>query len=242
MTKASCPGCAKVVAVAGPSSPIAGKLMRHHQPGGGMCPWGGKHKARKRELVHPCAWCAELPLADAQPRTVEELAAGTWRPPEPRPATGGTLKLCATHRREHQRALKAGARDRYRTKQYGLTPERWRQLVAAQGGACACGLTHSKSRGTNGSQAKDAAVLAVDHSHARQAECVAAGRHGPETACEHCVRGALGRQCNQVILGRFTSAQLRALADYQDNPTAQRLGWWDESENDDDNDGNGQGN
>lgn len=232
MTKASCPNCGKVVEVAEASSAIAGRLLRHHQPGAGkMCPLGGKHRALKRELIHPCARCAELP---ERPDFLRDgTIADQYRPPTPRPVTGGTLKLCATHRREHTAARKTRARDQYRAKSYGLTPERWRELVAAQGGACACGLTHSKSRGTNGSQAKDAAVLAVDHSHERQAECVAAGRHGPETACEHCVRGALGRRCNREIIGRFTSDQLRRLADYMDNPTAQRLGWWDDPTDDD---------
>jgi hypothetical protein len=235
VTKASCPGCGKVVAVAGPSSAIAGRLLRHRSAsGGGMCPEGGKHRALKRELIHPCKRCRTLPDASAQPRTVEELAAGSWRPAEPRPLKA--RGYCASHLRDVIAEERERGRNQRRAKSYGLTPERWQELVAAQGNACACGLTHSKSRGTNGSQAAHAAVLHTDHDHARQAECVAAGRHGPETACEHCVRGALGRRCNREIIGRFTSDQLRRLADYMENPTAQRLGWWDDPTDDTDDD------
>lgn len=222
MTKASCPGCGKVVEVAGPSSATSGRLLRHRSAsGGGMCPLGGKHRALKRELIHPCARCAELP--EPWPGAYDEPGHRVGvhsRPPEPRPVTGGTLKLCATHRREHTAALKAGAADRQRTRRFGVTRDDWLQLIAAQGGGCACGLTHAKS----------ARGLASDHDHGREAECVRLGRHPAGQACKHCMRGALGTQCNQVVMGRFTSDQLRRLADYQDNPTAQRLGWWDDDD------------
>lgn len=216
MTKASCPGCGKVVAVAGPSSDIAGRLLRHREPGAGrMCPRGGKHRALKRELIHPCARCAELPELGAVPWSPQ-----WWRPEVPRPVTGGTLKLCATHRREHVAALKTGAADRQRTRRFGVTRAEWHDLIAAQGGGCACGLPHATSKRR----------LVADHDHDREAECVRLGRHPAGRACTHCVRGALGTQCNQVVVGRFTSAQLRNLADYQDHPTAERLGWWDETD------------
>jgi hypothetical protein len=222
VTKASCPHCGKVVEVAGPSSAIAGRLLRHRQPcAGRMCPLGGTHRALKRELVHPCARCAELPPADDADRL--GLVQRETRPPEPRPVTGGRLELCATHRREHTAALKTGAADRQRTRRFGLTRADWHDLIAAQGGGCACGLTHATSKRR----------LAADHDHDREAECVRLGRHPAGQACKHCVRGALGTQCNQVVIGRFTSDQLRRLADYQDHPTAQRLGWWDDDSDDD---------
>lgn len=225
--KARCPGCAKVVAVAGPSSATAGRLLRHRSAsGGGMCPWGGKHKALKRELIHPCARCAELPT-DPGPfvGTTEERET---RPAVPRPVTGGTLKLCATHRRAHTAALKERAADAQRGRRFGVTKDDWLQLIAAQGGGCACGLTHATSKRR----------LAAEHDHDREAECVRLGRHPAGKACRRCVRGAAGGQCNREIIGRFTSAQLRNLADYMDTPTAQRLGWWDDDDDNDDEQGN----
>jgi hypothetical protein len=224
VTKASCPGCGKVVEVAGASSAIAGRLLRHHQPGAGkMCPLGGKHKALKRELIHPCARCAELPTLGEVERDRPGLGPATEiRPEVPRPVTGGTLKLCATHRREHTAARKAVKADGQRKHRFGVTKDDWLQLIAAQGGGCACGLTHAKSR----------RGLAADHDHDREAECVRLGRHSAGQACKRCVRGGAGDQCNRTILGRFTSDQLRRLADYMDNPTAQRLGWWDDPTDD----------
>jgi hypothetical protein len=231
VTKAKCPHCGKVVEVAGPSSAIAGRLVRHRRllarhdhpgPTRGMCSAGGTHRALKRELIHPCARCAELP-----PRP-DFLRDGTiaeqYRPAIPRPVTGGTLKLCATHRREHTAALKERAADAQRTRRFGVTKAEWRQLIAAQGGGCACGLTHATSKRR----------LAADHDHDREAECVRLGRHSAGQACKRCVRGGAGDQCNRTILGRFTSDQLRRLADYMDNPTAQRLGWWDDPTDDTD--------
>jgi hypothetical protein len=239
VTKASCPGCGKVVAVAGESSPIAGRLLRHHSAsGGGMCPKGGKHRALRRELIHPCKRCAalsELPALPGGYEAVEHLPGDgqleQYRPATPRPVTGGTLKLCATHRREHTAALKEGRADRLRERRFGVTREEWKQLKAAQGGGCACGVDHRSSR----------IRLVGDHDHEREKECVRLGRHEASDAkvsraCKRCMRGAAGGQCNQVIIGRFTSAQLRNLADYMDNPTAQRLGWWNDDDDDDDDD------
>ena len=232
MTKASCPGCGKVVAVAGESSPIAGRLVRHRSvPGSGygMCPRGGKHRPTKRELVHPCKRCRALPTLGE----LEAIRPGMGADLESRPDVPRPIKArgyCASHLRDVIAEERQRGRDRRREKTYGLTPERFRELVAAQGGGCACGLTHSRSR----RKGVPVLALATDHDHDRQAECVRLGRHGPETACEHCVRGAAGRRCNTEIIGRFTSAQLRNLADYMDNPTAQRLGWWDDDTTDDD--------
>ena len=233
MTKASCPGCGKVVAVAGESSPIAGRLVRHRSAiDSQMCPLGGTHRATKRELVHPCKRCAELPPARPGDRTRGHRVGAHSRPPVPRPIKA--RGYCASHLRDVIAEERQRGRDRRREKTYGLTPERFRELVAAQGGACACGLTHARSRTRDSSAAGAAMALAVDHDHDRQAECVRLGRHGPETACEHCVRGAAGRRCNREIIGRFTSTQLRNLADYMDTPTAQRIGWWDDDPTDDD--------
>lgn len=219
MIRALCPTCTKVVAVAGPTSAIAGRLVRHRTPAGaalGMCAAGGVHKARKRDLIHPCARCAELPaLADVE---FNEFGtpAGPWRPDIPRPTSGSRPPLCSSHRREHTAALKTSAADRRRQDRYGITAQEFAELKDAQGGGCACGLLHEHSdRG-----------LATDHDHAREAECVRLGRHPAGQACKFCVRGAAGTQCNAVVLGRFTPTQLENLAAYMRHPTAERLGWW----------------
>lgn len=223
--KARCPGgatgpCGKVVAVVEASAPGGRPALyfsNHRRPGGGNCSVGRGDPVRKRDLIHPCRRCAELPATVESEHGIHQ----EYRPPVPRPVTGkGRLLLCATHRREHTAALKDGAADRQRARRFGVTVERWRELIAAQGGGCACGLTHSQSKKR----------LAADHDHAREAECVRLGRHPAGSACEHCVRGGLGDQCNRLVVGRFTSDQLRRLADYMDNPTAQRLGWWDDDE------------
>lgn len=236
--KAKCPGgatgpCGKVVGVV-----EAGALgerpvlwfANHRRPGGGNCSIGRGDRVRKADLIHPCKRCAALEPIPTGGASEPDAIGTKYRPPAPRPVKA--RGYCASHLRDVVAQERERDRDKRRAKHYGLTPARFRQLVDAQGGGCACGLTHSRSRSTSGSQAAGAAVLAVDHDHARQAECVRLGRHGPETACGHCVRGAAGRRCNREILGRFSSAQLRNLADYQDNPTAQRLGWWDDDTTD----------
>lgn len=231
--KATCPDCQKVVSVVERGAlgeRVLLNIAGHRRPGGGMCSASGD-RARKRDLVHPCKRCRDLPPMPTSGLVAPEAIGTEYRPPVPRPLKA--RGYCATHLRDVQAEERQRGRDQRRAKTYGLTPQRFAELVDAQGGGCACGLTHSKSRSTRGSQAKDAAVLAVDHDHDRQAECVRLGRHGPETACERCVRGALGRRCNREIIGRFTSDQLRRLADYQDNPTAQRIGWWDDPADDD---------
>jgi hypothetical protein len=222
--KATCPDCGKTL----PVSP-AGYFPRHRRPTSGTCVAGPSSlKARKRDLIHPCKRCQALPLLSEVEHNEFGTPAAARRPPTPRPVKA--RGYCASHLRDVEQEERERARDQRRAKHYGLTPERFAELVAAQGDACACGLTHARSRTRDSSAAGAAMALAVDHDHDRQAECVRLGRHRPETACEHCVRGALGRRCNTEIIGRFTSAQLRNLADYMDTPTAQRLGWWDDDE------------
>jgi hypothetical protein len=180
---------------------------------------------RKRDLVHPCVNCAALPVA--WPGAYDEPGhrAGVHsRPPSPRPVA--RKRRCASHLREHEAHLREGRRDRLRETRYGITGKEFGELVIAQGGGCACGLTHAQSRNHQGKLA-----LHADHDHEREAACVAAGRHPAGVACKHCVRGALGARCNREIVGRFTPDQLRRLADYIEHPTAQRIGWWDQDSN-----------
>jgi hypothetical protein len=188
---------------------------------GGNCPASFK-LARIRDLVHPCKRCRELP----EPRDGAYAEPGHQvgvhsRPPAPRPLKA--RGYCASHLREVQRAERERAADRRRGKHYGITRLEFAELLAAQGGGCACGKVHGATR-RNGSPIRQPAT---DHDHGRQAACVAAGRHDADTCCKRCVRGALGLRCNREIVGRFTPEQLRNLADYIERPTAQRLGWWD---------------
>lgn len=222
MDRARCPTCTKIVTVAGESSPIKGRLLRHRRgvvdqmAGDGMCPSGGQHRARIADLIHPCVDCAALPPLVSDDEYDQAPGVTTARPPRPRP-TSGRPPRCTTHRKELRAAQRERAADTQRTRRFGITRAQFEALVAVQGAACACGVDHASSRRRP----------SVDHDHARQAQCIAAGRHGPETCCTWCVRGILGDQCNRVVIARYTPAQLRALADYQERPTAQRLGWWD---------------
>lgn len=223
--KATCRDCGKVVGVVPAADPP--RFAGHRRPTGGMC-LGSAERVLKRDLIHPCRRCAALPARPEHP-AFQELAT-EHRPATPRPVKA--RGYCASHLRDVIAEERQRERDRRRAKRYGITPVQFAELVAAQGGTCACGLTHARSR------RKGVAVLALatDHDHARQAECVRLGRHDDTTCCEHCVRGGLGRRCNTEIIGRFTSDQLRRLADYQDHPTAERLGWWNETDDDDDDD------
>lgn len=230
--RATCPTCGKVCRIASAGSPAAGLFLQHRPQGAakGWCASGGT-RVRARDLVHGCKRCQALPVLPALPGGYEALEhlPADGDPEKYRPATPRPVKArgyCASHLREVVAAERERGRDQYRERNYGLTPARFRELVDAQDGTCACGSTHARSRTAKTAQL----ALAVDHHHGRQAECVAAGRHGPETCCEHCVRGALGRRCNTEIVGRFTADQLRNLADYMDHPTAELLGWWDETE------------
>jgi hypothetical protein len=214
--RATCPACGKVLALVGEP---AKSFPAHRRPEGGNCPSSWK-LARKRDLVHPCKRCRALPLLPAVGATGEEWAA-ELRPAVPRPLKA--RGYCASHLREVEREQRERAADQRRGKRYGITKAEFAELLAAQGGGCACGRVHGVTR-RNGSPIR---LPAVDHDHAREAQCVTAGRHPEGVACKRCVRGALGGQCNREIVGRFTPDQLRRIADYMERSTAQRLGWWD---------------
>jgi hypothetical protein len=125
------------------------------------------------------------------------------RPPRPRPAVHGgpRSRRCATHWREHLAALRARRHVTYVTKTYSLSAEEQAALWAFQGERCPCGRKPTRRPDT-------------DHDHS----CCS----GP-TSCGRCVRGLCCRACNKDVLGRYSAAQLRALADYLDNPPMQRL-------------------
>jgi hypothetical protein len=114
--------------------------------------------------------------------------------------------MCATHRRAHRAAARAAAHDTYRARMYGLTGEEARALWVFQGSACPCGRQPSRRPDTD-----------HDHRLAREHD------HDVDQACPGCLRGLCCRACNTYVLGRYSAAQLRALADYLDHPPYQRM-------------------
>lgn len=125
------------------------------------------------------------------------------RPTTPRPAPHGgpRSRRCATHHLAWKRARRTKTRDTRVRRVYGLSPEQHAELWTFQGEACICGRRPSR--------APD-----IDHDHA----CC----DGP-ASCGRCVRGLLCRQCNREVIGRYSAEQLRALADYIENPPMARL-------------------
>jgi hypothetical protein len=83
-----------------------------------------------------------------------------------------------------------------RLRQMGLTPERYDELLASQGGGCAiCGSADSRQPG---------ARFHIDHDG--QAGCCP-----PNRACDNCRRGLLCRPCN-IGIGLFDHDPERLLA------------------------------
>lgn len=121
--------------------------------------------------------------------------------PRPAPHGGPRSRRCATHHRAHRKGQKARAHVTYVLKTYSLSADEQAELWAFQGERCPCGRKPSRKPDT-------------DHDHA----CCS----GP-TSCGRCVRGLLCRACNKEVLGRYNAAQLRALADYLDNPPMARM-------------------
>lgn len=146
-------------------------------------------------MEHLCTACLSAPTQPPQPRPIAWVS------------DGGRIKLCATHLRARRVAEKASRRTAEVTKKYGISYEDQVALWDYQGQRCPCGR---KPR-----QAPDS-----DHDHNKAREQCS---HALNHACPECFRGFADRQCNQVVLARYTSTQLRALADYLDDPPYQRL-------------------
>lgn len=86
----------------------------------------------------------------------------------------------------------------YRLKQYGLTPERFEEMLAAQGYACA--MCHGPF--------EEGERIAIDHDHAC---CPDAKR-----SCGRCVRALLHPRCNFIVgyveqYGELVGAYLQSL-------------------------------
>jgi len=123
------------------------------------------------------------------------------RAPRAAPHGGPRSRRCATHWRVHRKAQKARTALVRVKRVYNVDAAQHAALWAFQGEHCPCGRRPTRMPDT-------------DHDHA----CCA----GP-TSCGACVRGLVCRACNREVLGRYTAVQLRALADYLDDPPAARM-------------------
>ena len=142
--------------------------------------------------------------AKPEPFCVDCRAEGVTRR---RPIASGTRRpRCDTHTRAARRRAQAAAHGRSLASRYGMTPEQYAALYAAQNGLCAiCRVARGIAR-----------RLAVDHDH--KAGC----GHHPDTGCPRCWRGLLCKRCNQLI-GWYSAAQLDRAARYLDDPPARKL-------------------
>ena len=144
---------------------------------------------------HPCVDCAKLPPDS--------------RPPKPRPAHlfgRKRLRRCTTCERAVRRLAKVSRRVTHVSSKFGISREDQIALWAYQGERCVCGRKPTR--------APDA-----DHDHklAREHD------HPDDQACPECFRMFACRSCNTYLIGRYTSAQLRAVADAIDDPPYQRM-------------------
>lgn len=110
--------------------------------------------------------CGRKPLHLGECRTPEAMADNRQR---------------KTLRRRGTTADRSKWNAKYRLSRYGLTPERFAQLLEAQG--YACGMCHEAF--------EEGKLICVDHDHAH---CP-----GEKTSCGECVRGLLCLGCNTAL-------------------------------------------
>lgn len=174
--------------------PVAGKVGRED-----LCATHLREALAAIPVVHPCHDCRVLPELDVElPAGADPLDHG-YRPGEPRKIKG--KRRCDRHLREHNERLRRGRSQARRLKTHGVSEELAATAREAQGGGCACGRPF---------RAKYTPRTDHDHRVARE-QC----GHDPTHACPNCYRGDLHDACN-VAIARFTSDQLRRLADYKD--------------------------
>lgn len=176
--------------------PVAGRVGRDD-----LCASHLRERLALIPVAHPCADCRvlpELPAGVELPAGADPLDHG-YRPGEPRKIKG--KRRCDRHLREHNERLRRGRSQRRRLAVHGVSEELAATARAAQGGGCACGRPFRPKY-----------TPRTDHDHrvARE-QC----GHDPAHACPNCYRGDLHDACN-VAIARFTSGQLRRLADYKD--------------------------
>lgn len=168
-------------------------------------------------IVRECATCAALPRLDEG----GELPPGerSYRPPQPRPVVHGRgpkTWRCATHRRADVLAQRQRASDQRSRKRSGLDEEIRQAVLAHQGGTCPCGRGPGKRLN-----------LTAEHDH----ELAKQHEHAEDVACPECLVGFVCHSCNRHIIGFLTNnhgranvaAVLHALADFLDDPPAQRV-------------------
>jgi len=141
-------------------------------------------------------------------KPIEEFAVD----PRVRKGTGkpGWLKHCLVcHRtmsnaRQRESYDPAAKRDKYLKRMYGISLERFHEILAAQDGVCAiCGKVPTKGAGRpylapGIETVEESGKFSVDHDHAH---C------GDKKGCPECVRGILCPGCN-VALGSLDSVAL----------------------------------
>lgn len=117
-------------------------------------------------------------------------------------------RVCSLCKRSSTRA---GARATRLRNVYGITPEEYAEILAAQWGVCGgCG----QKRRYN---------LHVDHDHKVERDLIAKGMT-PEKAARKSVRGLLCARCNKVLRDiRDNAGNLHGLADYLDTPPAKAV-------------------
>jgi len=149
----------------------------------------------------------KAPPIERRPGECVDCYVAAQRPVVARPTDGAPrVPRCATHKRAHLKLKRAKAHATRVKRVYGISPEFQAMIWEFQGERCPCGRRPTRFPDTDHDH-----VLARDHDH-------------PDNqGCEECVRGMCCRACNTYVLGRYSAAQLRALADYLDNPPAQQL-------------------
>lgn len=146
-------------------------------------------------MEHLCTACLSAEEPPSRPRPIK------WT------SDGGRIRLCYTCLKAREAAERASRRTARVTNKFGISYEDQVALWEYQGERCPCGR---KPR-----RAPDS-----DHNHKKAREQCS---HDEKRACVDCFRGFTCHQCNQVVLGRYTSAQLRALAAYLDDPPYQAM-------------------
>ena len=108
------------------------------------------------------------------------------------PAPGAAKNRCMTHHRAHKKRTRAATAGKRVEKVYGLTPDQFDQLWRAQGEVCAICRKPVKVRRP-----------AVDHCHVTGI-----------------VRGLCCKPCNTVLIGRYSTDDLRRALAYLESPPA----------------------
>lgn len=171
--------------------------------------------------VHVCVDCRALPeLPDDVPAPSGSYVAAGYRPPKPRPTTGGPRsQRCDEHRRAKRRADSARRAAGRKGAVYGLDAVLQLALWQAQGCACPCGAYAAPEPPPG---------IHMDHDH----DLAAQHPHPDDQGCPRCVTGYLCPSCNRDVVGRLTGQRrsrtavpgaLRAVAAHLDDPPLARL-------------------